>query len=160
MKGIFAIGADRWPGLSKLVEECGEVVQVVGKLIGTAGATAHWDGSNLKDRLLEEMADVTAAVRFVLEKNGMNVDAFERRVEFKLLRFNHWHTGEEISPDVSIVDCPKCVTLGPMTGCSVCHGKKRVRKIKLPYRPDCRQCDMDICTVHPTARYVALEETE
>lgn len=40
---MFAIGSPVWPGLSKLAEEAGETLQVVGKLMGTGGESAHWD---------------------------------------------------------------------------------------------------------------------
>jgi hypothetical protein len=52
---MFAIGDKEWPGISKLVEEAGEVGQVCGKLIGSGGETAHFDGSNLRARLSEEL---------------------------------------------------------------------------------------------------------
>lgn len=38
--GDFSIGGTLWPGLSKLIEECGEVLQVGGKLIGMEFADA------------------------------------------------------------------------------------------------------------------------
>ena len=55
---VFAIGALVWPGISKLLEEAGEVVQVGGKLLGTDGAEGHWDGSNLRTRLEDEIAEL------------------------------------------------------------------------------------------------------
>lgn len=30
---MFSIGSKRWPGISKLIEECGEVLQIAGKLM-------------------------------------------------------------------------------------------------------------------------------
>ena len=41
---MFAIGDKKWPGISKLVEEAGEVTQVAGKLMGSGGDILHWDG--------------------------------------------------------------------------------------------------------------------
>src|ERR1700722_7934464 len=81
---IFAIGSKVWPGLSKLIEECGEVVQVCGKLLGTGGASAHWDGSDLRERLTEEIADVLAAARFVILHNGLDEAAIAKRTNEKL----------------------------------------------------------------------------
>jgi hypothetical protein len=46
--GPYSIGSTVWPGLSKLVEEMGEVGQVVGKLIATGGDPAHRDGTDLR----------------------------------------------------------------------------------------------------------------
>jgi NTP pyrophosphatase (non-canonical NTP hydrolase) len=90
---MFAIGSRRWPGLSKLSEECGEVVQVIGKLMGTGGEPAHWDGSDLRLRLTEELADVLAACDFVAMTNGYALDEAaiaERRIA-KLQQFLEWH---------------------------------------------------------------------
>ncbi len=89
----FAIGGSVWPGLSKLTEECGEVGQVIGKLMGTGGATNHWDGSNLAERLTDEMGDVLAAIEFVADKNRGLIDfrrLMDRRGQ-KLALFEKWH---------------------------------------------------------------------
>lgn len=88
---IFAIGSPVWPGLSKLTEESGEVQQVIGKLMGTGGAIQHWDGSNLQERLIEEMGDCWAALQFVASKNNLDMGAIERRRAKKLALFNQWH---------------------------------------------------------------------
>lgn len=90
--GIFSIEASRWPGLSKLTEEAGEVLQVVGKLMGTRGQLKHWDGSRLNLRLVEELADLAAAIDFVLEHNARQLSrvAFENRRAEKLAVFNKW----------------------------------------------------------------------
>jgi len=95
--GDFSLGSSVWPGVSKLIEECGEVQQVCGKLLGTGGLPNHWDGTDLSERLLEEMADVTAAVRFVLEENSLDEEAFEERIAAKLQLFREWHT-EQTKP--------------------------------------------------------------
>lgn len=94
--GPFSIGSTIWPGLSKLIEEAGEVVQVAGKLLGTGGAFDHWDGTNLKVRLEEEMADVIAACYFVQEACGLDVEFIRERVIKKLIRFREWHAGNEV----------------------------------------------------------------
>ncbi len=78
----FAIGSEQWPGLAKLSEECGEVVQVVGKLVQTGGAVEHWDGTNLRVRLIEEMADVFAAIAYVMEHSNNHFDQQERDAFF------------------------------------------------------------------------------
>ena len=66
--GDFAIGSRVWPGTSKLVEEMGELQQVLGKLIATGGDTDHWSG-DLRRMLVEELGDVSAAVRFFAVEN-------------------------------------------------------------------------------------------
>lgn len=95
--GPFSIGSTTWPGLAKLVEECGEVQQVVGKLMALDGNAPgdfymHWDGTDIKDRLQDELADVQAVIEFVRDKNRqLDSVHFNRRVAMKLARFNTWH---------------------------------------------------------------------
>lgn len=97
----FAIGSDVWPGLSKLAEECGEVVQVVGKLMATGGAAEHWDGTNLHNRLLDELADLCAAIGFVIDWNfGGDVTperyrAYVDRLNYKRGLFEQWHLDQQ-----------------------------------------------------------------
>ncbi len=91
MSTPFSIGASVWPGLSKLIEEAGEVQQVCGKLVQTGGASAHWDGSDLRKRLEEEIADLLAACRFVMESNDLNVADIVFRSLDKLAMFKRWH---------------------------------------------------------------------
>lgn len=93
IQGDFAIGSDVWPGVSKLIEENGELGQVLGKLIGTGGQVNHWDGSNLAHRMEEEVADTLAAIDFVIENNPEHLKAYRianRRNE-KLKLFREWH---------------------------------------------------------------------
>ena len=90
----YAIGSTHCPGLSKLVEEAGEVQQVVGKIVGFGGFGRHWDGSDLRERLVEEIGDVMAACVFVTEANGLDISAIQKRVEEKLNTFRRWHGGE------------------------------------------------------------------
>ena len=91
-RDLFMIGAARWPGVSKLIEEAGEVLQVCGKLVGTGGEGKHWDGSDLKTRLEEELADLLAAIFFVVEHCGLDSDRIDARVHTKTNTFRHWHT--------------------------------------------------------------------
>lgn len=88
--GAFSIGSDVWPGVSKLIEEIGELGQVLGKLIATHGAREHWDGSDLLDRLHDEIADVGAALVFVQQANGLDPDRIAGRAEAKLQLFHRW----------------------------------------------------------------------
>lgn len=92
----FAIGSRDWPGLSKLNEECGELVQVIGKLLATGGSVEHWEGEPLDERLTDELADVQAAIHFVLEHNGERIDRerWRARVVLKLSTFNQWHQAQ------------------------------------------------------------------
>jgi NTP pyrophosphatase (non-canonical NTP hydrolase) len=87
----FSIGSEVCPGLSKLVEECGEVLQIAGKLIATGGNPFHWDGSCLTHRMTEELADLRAAILFYCEANGHETSDFAARVQTKLELFREWH---------------------------------------------------------------------
>jgi NTP pyrophosphatase (non-canonical NTP hydrolase) len=96
--GPYSIGSSHWPGISKLTEEMGETGQVIGKLLGTGGEPLHWDGSNLPERLIEEMGDVIAAIWFVVETNGLDNAALNRRSIQKLLTFREWHLEQGSEP--------------------------------------------------------------
>ena len=90
--GPYSIGSNVWPGLGKVTEECGETLQVIGKLMATHGSTDHWDGDgDLKDRLLDELADLTAAIQFLLGQNDLDIEYFNDRRATKLQRFLTWH---------------------------------------------------------------------
>ena len=90
-RGEFSIGGELWPGLSKLIEECGEVCQVAGKIIGNQGRADHWDGSHLPTRLTDELGDLMAAITFVARTNGISMDAVTARAAKKLDLFQQWH---------------------------------------------------------------------
>jgi NTP pyrophosphatase (non-canonical NTP hydrolase) len=93
--GPYSIGSDVWPGLSKLIEECGEVIQVAGKLLGANGDPNHWDGSDLRLRLQEELADLTAAIQFVEHRNDLDGGVIWDRTHSKLRKFDTWHEGRQ-----------------------------------------------------------------
>lgn len=97
----YAIGAETWPGLAKLTEECGELLAVVGRLMAFPDGVDHADrgGGSLLLQLGDEMADVVAAIEFVTEANRLPAQMIGRRRSHKLSRFWRWHqdatTGEE-----------------------------------------------------------------
>lgn len=88
----FSMSASVWPGLAKLNEECGEVVQIIGKLMATAGETSHWSGVTLGKALVGEMGDLQAAIQFVRTHNALPNDEIDARVASKLALFETWHT--------------------------------------------------------------------
>lgn len=95
MSADFGIGADRWPGVAKLLEECGELSQALAKLVATGGDTEHWDGTDLRDRIEEEMGDVLAAVFYTMARNPqLRGHVIRRRADFKEQRFTRWHQQE------------------------------------------------------------------
>lgn len=105
--GDFSIGSSFWPGISKLIEEAGEVLQTCGKIIASRGVIEHWDGSNLRTCLQDEIADVIAACSFVVDKNSLDHDAVEARVRRKLDRFERWHNLPG-GNDPEQQRCPRC----------------------------------------------------
>jgi NTP pyrophosphatase (non-canonical NTP hydrolase) len=116
---MFSIGSKRWPGISKLIEECGEVIQVAGKLMGARGSIAHFDGSNLKERLEDEIGDALAACRFVVKRCGLDLARVMSRCETKLALFEHWHETE--------ADPPECMAggrHGEYEYCTVCDSRR------------------------------------
>jgi NTP pyrophosphatase (non-canonical NTP hydrolase) len=88
--GPYEIGSDVWPGLAKLAEEAGELIQVLAKLVGVSGRDRYYDGSDLRERLIEECGDLTAAIAFFTETNGLGA-AVDARAREKLALFRHWH---------------------------------------------------------------------
>lgn len=89
--GDFSIGSEIWPGISKLNEEMGEVLQVTGKLQGSSGERMHWDGSDLKLRLEEELGDLLAAAGFVGAHCDLDMVAIAARRKQKRALFEKWH---------------------------------------------------------------------
>lgn len=91
--GEFSIGSKVWPGTSKLIEETGELQQVLGKLLGSHGDPAHYDGSDLRQRLVEEIGDLRAALSFFEELNltPAERDQIGERIEKKVRLFVKWN---------------------------------------------------------------------
>jgi NTP pyrophosphatase (non-canonical NTP hydrolase) len=128
--GPYSIGSKLWPGLSKLIEECGEVGQVAGKLIATGGVPAHWDGSNLRERLLEELADLRAAITFVAQVNQLGDDVMNARAQKKLDQFWAWHREQGSccdNPSSHLVEPRE--GLGGRYGCNWCGCDKTFEKL-------------------------------
>lgn len=83
--------------MSKLVEEIGELGQVLGKLMGSRGDINHWSG-NLNDMLYEELSDVEASIAFLVEKCALDKARIADRVAMKLARFEGWHEKHDPLP--------------------------------------------------------------
>lgn len=87
----YAIGSEHLPGLGKLIEEAGEVQQVAGKILGAGGLVQHWDGTDLRERMIEELADLAAAASFFAANNNLDLAAIQARTAAKLELFGKWH---------------------------------------------------------------------
>lgn len=94
--GPYSIGSKNWNGMSKLIEEMGELQQVLGKLIGSDGNPNHWSG-DLNEKLVEEIGDVYAALNFFVTKNlsEENQDRALLQAERKLQLFEEWNENKE-----------------------------------------------------------------
>ncbi len=88
-------------GLAKLTEELGELQQVIGRLQQVIGKMLqypelqltdgeHPDGTVLRRRFEEELADVEAAATFVAAKLKLDVSAIKSRAAMKRARFQQW----------------------------------------------------------------------
>lgn len=88
----YAIGSDRWPGTSRVLEESGELTQVLGKLMATGGDADHWSG-DLRKKLVEEIGDLSAALAFFRERNLTvnEQDDVDVQMGLKLRLFRKWH---------------------------------------------------------------------
>lgn len=77
MRGLFKFGPGVvWPGVAKVVEEMGELQQQLGKLIMVEGRDeVHWSGP-LRANIVDEAADVHAAIMFL---SSANFDENEKR---------------------------------------------------------------------------------
>ncbi len=81
-------------GLVKLAEECGELIQAAMKKIARSdGENVHWDGSNLKERLEDEIADVIGSCNFVIAAMELDEGKIFKRSLGKLELFRYWHNG-------------------------------------------------------------------
>jgi NTP pyrophosphatase (non-canonical NTP hydrolase) len=78
-------------GYTKLIEECGELIQVAAKLIAFPDTEIHPDGSHQATRILEELADVQAVIVFLLvHDDRLDIEAFNHRTGSKLAIFEAW----------------------------------------------------------------------
>lgn len=88
----YGIGSDEFPGFSKLIEEQGETLTELGKIMGAQSMEEHWDGKGrLKTRLENEIADLEAAIKFVRKHNDLDYRKIEKRILKKFDKFERWH---------------------------------------------------------------------
>jgi hypothetical protein len=100
---MFEIGAEvmhGWPGMAKVIEEMGELQTIMAKIMSGKGDTIYWDESNLVYPLLDEIADVQAALWFFLTMNegrlreetmGDYRGILDHRTRAKQDQFMEWH---------------------------------------------------------------------
>ena len=82
--------SEQWKGIGKLIEECGELIQVAGKAVPFP-VGEHPDGKGaVCGRFVEEIADVYAALDYFRETNGLNEIEIAWRRKMKLDKFKQW----------------------------------------------------------------------
>lgn len=82
-------------GLIKLIEETGELQQVVGKKLAYYDTDEHPDGQgSLKERLEDEIADVLGIIAFVVDHFNLDHYRIQERSSAKLKRYEEWHKEE------------------------------------------------------------------
>lgn len=120
-------------GLAKLNEECGELLQVIGKRLAYYTTDDHPDGGPpLTERLEDEIADVVAACKFVAEANGLDQKRIGERGDKKLVLFRKWHKDPDNNPDG--IDASALPTSFPRDVCKNCKGSGSVPR-RDPMRP-------------------------
>lgn len=78
-------------GLTKLVEECGELIQIAAKKMAYMNTDKHPDGNgSLKHRLEDEMADVMAICEFVSLKLNLDENYVLERARKKRELYKKW----------------------------------------------------------------------
>ncbi|UBF29884.1 hypothetical protein K9N68_37370 (plasmid) [Kovacikia minuta CCNUW1] len=78
-------------GLTKLMEEMGELTQVAAKKSSYLYTDVHPDNNGLlSSRMEEEVGDVLAAIEFVIGKHRLNREVIEQRRQKKLKIFREW----------------------------------------------------------------------
>ncbi len=84
-------------GLTKLIEECGELTQIAAKKIAYPDTDSHPDGNgSMKLRLEDEIADVLAAIALVCDIHGLDADRMLARSEKKRELFREWHANPDV----------------------------------------------------------------
>lgn len=111
----LAIGSDVWPGLAKVAEECGELQQVIGKLIAYPDEVHPDRDGPLLDRLQDELGDVVGAINFVVAVNDrIDGKRHVERASTKFGRFLGWHHAEAPQHNHDAIGvyagCPACGT--------------------------------------------------
>lgn len=95
------------PILDKLMEECGELIQIAAKKSAYPDTDEHPDGKgSMKKRLEEEAADVLAAIDCTQEVFGLDEQVIADRKRMKLERFRRWFSNP-VPPEIARVERQK-----------------------------------------------------
>lgn len=111
-------------GLTKLIEECGELAQIAAKKLAYFDTDAHPDGKgSMKRRLEEEIADVMAACDYVIDTFRLNITFIAERRNNKRRTFEQWRREYPNNPaPPSRLHPKKCECDCPHETDNICHG--------------------------------------
>lgn len=79
-----------WPGLSKVIEESGEVLQICGKIMAIRGGDTYYNGEDLRVELENEVSDLLASLTYLIRENDLDKARINRRVQMKLAKYQNW----------------------------------------------------------------------
>lgn len=82
-------------GVVKLIEEMGELNQVLGKKLAYWYTDDHPDGKSINDRLIEEIGDVLAALALVEIALDLDTVAIDERMASKVKLFFEWYYAKD-----------------------------------------------------------------
>ena len=78
-------------GVAKLIEECGELTQILGKKLAYWHTDTHPDGAGLiSQRIEDEMGDVLAAIYFTRNQLKLDRNRINDRAILKQNLFESW----------------------------------------------------------------------
>jgi NTP pyrophosphatase (non-canonical NTP hydrolase) len=77
-------------GLTKLIEECSELIQVAAKKSAYINGPHPDGGGSLDMRMEDEMGDVLAAIEFVTKKFNLSEHDINARCQIKLNTYRNW----------------------------------------------------------------------
>lgn len=81
--------------LALLSEECGELIQAIGKILRHGFDSVH-EGRTNRENLVHEMGDVSAAIELLIGQDKVNGGSVYRAMVSKLDRVGKWlhHVGD------------------------------------------------------------------
>jgi len=84
------VATEKYKGIFKVTEEAGEVIQLAGKL-AVFPEGVHPDGRNLRTELMNELADLQAAMMYMnFEFTPIELAYMQDRIVRKLVKFCEW----------------------------------------------------------------------
>lgn len=83
---------EKWKGIAKLIEESGELNQVLGKIIAFPDGNHPDPKFKLTEKLVEELADAKAAIEYFADRNLGEKDHinYSKRTNRKYNLFYKW----------------------------------------------------------------------